>query len=112
LRPFSQEKSAFRPADKPQRIAHIVEADGARELRVKHRHHMAPGTESARSICHPGFPRSAADHKIRNPIANLPQDYVFLPLLRDATVPNSILSGLDSSPPRRRRFTTHKHEKK
>ena len=62
-----------RPGMQTQRIAHIVETDAMGELGVDQGDHMTPGTEGARFVLDPGSPRQLGHQKVRNEVANLPQ---------------------------------------
>lgn len=60
------------PADVvAQGIAHVVEPDRVRQLRVEHRHDVAPGTESARFRVDAMLPGQFSDHVTGDKIAEL-----------------------------------------
>jgi hypothetical protein len=61
------------PAVQAQRIAHIIEADGVRELGVDQAHQMAPWAEGAGLPVHAGFTCQLWNQIGRDEIAELPQ---------------------------------------
>src|SRR5512133_1295577 len=63
-----------RSAEELQRITNIIEADRVRELRVEHRHQMAPGCELPGLLIYPSFFGYLGHQERRNEIANLAED--------------------------------------
>jgi len=57
-----------------QRITHIIEAQGVRELGVEQADHMTPRTKRARPSVHPGVSRQLWHKVIGNQVAELPQE--------------------------------------
>lgn len=57
-----------------QRIAHVVEPESVTDLRVNHRHHMAPRAERAGLFGDAALLREFGDQVGRNEFDELPQD--------------------------------------
>ena len=57
----------------PQRVAYVVQTQRVADLRIKHRHHMAPRAERAGLAVGSGFPRQLWHQMRRNQFDELPQ---------------------------------------
>ena len=66
-----------RPRMQTQPVAHIVETDAMSQLGVNQGDQVTPGAESASFVLNPGSPRQLGHHKVRNEVANLPQQVQF-----------------------------------
>ena len=60
-----------------QRITHIIEPDAVSQLRVEKANYMAPRTEGADLLFYSSFPSELGNQKIRNEVADLPQQIQF-----------------------------------
>ena len=73
-----------------QCITRIIQANGMRELRIEHAHHMTPGSETACFLVHPMF-ASQLDYQVtRNIIAKLMQ---YAQLIRGWFCPSCFFHG-------------------
>ena len=61
-----------------QRVTNIIEPDGVRQLRVEQRDDMAPRTEGAGLLVHPGRAGQVSDQKDRDVVADLAQDVILM----------------------------------
>jgi len=66
-----------RPRVEPQSIANIIEADAVGELREEQSHDMAPRCKGSGFLSHLGGASNLGNQKLRNQIANLPQQIQF-----------------------------------
>jgi len=66
-----------RPRVQTQRVAHVIETDAVRELGVHQGQHVTPRLKGAGLLRRAGLARQFGHQKLRNKIANLPQQIQF-----------------------------------
>jgi hypothetical protein len=65
------------PRMQPQSIAHVIKPDAMSKLAVKQSHNVTPGSKGSGHLLHAGLMSYFGNQKLRNEVANLPQQIQF-----------------------------------